>query len=141
MILSSIIGGKAIGEVAKGIVEPVTTMVDKLFTSDDERLSRQEAMERLQTRLPELQTSVAVLNAQHRSIWVAGARPALLWIGSGVLAYHWIVRDLLAWGLRIYDPALQPPPPVNGVGEVITLMLGVLGLAGLRTIEKRSGVA
>ena len=52
-------------------------------------------------RLIELQAEINKLEAQHRSIFVAGWRPFIGWICGFALAYNFIIRDLFIWVIEI----------------------------------------
>lgn len=67
----------------------------------------------------------------------SGWRPAFGWVGVLGTAYEFFLRPLATWGgaLRGWPP-LPPIPP----DALWPLVGGLLGVAGLRTYEKRSGV-
>ena len=78
-----------------------------------------------------LQTKINEIEAGHRSIFVAGWRPFIGWICGFALAYNFVIRDLFIW-------VLQPKeiPPALQMEHLMTVLLGMLGLGGLRTYEK-----
>jgi len=78
-----------------------------------------------------LQTKINEIEAGHRSIFVAGSRPFIGWICGFALAYNFVIRDLFIW-------VLQPEeiPPALQMEHLMTVLLGMLGLGGLRTYEK-----
>jgi|TARA_X000001036_G_scaffold139619_4_gene132396 hypothetical protein len=78
-----------------------------------------------------LQTKINEIEAGHRSIFVAGWRPFIGWICGIALAYNFIVRDLFIWILKPMDI-----PPALQMEHLMTVLLGMLGLGGLRTFEK-----
>lgn len=80
------------------------------------------------------------VQAQHSSLFVAGARPFLLWVCGGAIALDFIVRPLTSWGFAIWCPQI-PALPSLVTDNLWELMMGMLGLAGLRTFEKVKGVA
>lgn len=84
----------------------------------------------------EVQGSINSIEAQHRNIFVAGWRPFIGWVCGGALVYHYIIRDLIVF---IY-PHLVELPTIQ-MGELNTILLGMLGLGGLRTYEKFKGVS
>lgn len=133
-ILSAIVGGSA----AKPI-EAVGGVLDKLFTSDDERLDKKALLERLAQKPGELQVELNKVEAQHRTVFVAGWRPAVGWVCAGALGYNFIVRDVTAWLMRLYQPGLEPPPEL-AMEHLLTVLTGMLGFGGLRTYEKLKGV-
>jgi len=78
-----------------------------------------------------LQTKINEIEAGHRSIFVAGWRPFIGWICGIALAYNFIIRDLFIWILKPIDI-----PPALQMEHLMTVLLGMLGLGGLRTFEK-----
>lgn len=82
-------------------------------------------------KLIELQGEINKIEAQHRTIFVAGWRPFIGWVCGFALAYNFVLRDLLVWwvGPETAPPALQ-------MEHLITVLIGMLGLGGMRTFEK-----
>lgn len=89
--------GKLAGRLTGGLVGEVGETLDKLFTSDDERLSRQEAIERLRQQPHLAQIDLNKIEAQHRHWFVAGWRPFFGWVGGIALAWQFVGYDLAAW--------------------------------------------
>ena len=86
-----------------------------------------------ETQLASGQLEINKTEAASGSLFVAGWRPAVGWLCCASLAYQFIVRPLLiTWG---------KPAPGLEVGDLLTILLGMLGLGGLRTKEKLAGVA
>jgi hypothetical protein len=82
-------------------------------------------------KLIELQSEINKVEAQHRTIFVAGWRPFIGWVCGVALAYNFVLRDLLIWfvGPEQVPPALQ-------MEHLMTVLIGMLGLGGMRTFEK-----
>lgn len=78
-----------------------------------------------------IQTKINEIEAQHRTVFVAGWRPFIGWVCGMALAYNFVIRDLFIW-------AFQPEviPPALAMDHLMTVLLGMLGLGGLRTYEK-----
>jgi hypothetical protein len=131
--------GKGAGEGVGAVVNAVGGTLDKLFTSDDERLTHAEVMERLRQQPDAAQLLVNLAEAAHRTIFVAGWRPFIGWVCGTALAYNFIFRDLLVWGLTTWAPAVAIPPALQ-MDQLMTVLLGLLGLGTLRTVEKVGGV-
>lgn len=121
-------------------IEAIGTALDKLFTSDEERAQAAAVMEKLRQQPGVLQVELNKIEAQHRSVFVAGWRPFIGWVCGVALAYSFILRDLLAWGLSIGWPDVQPPPAL-AMEHLMTVLLSLLGLGSLRTAEKFGGRA
>ena len=82
-------------------------------------------------KLIELQAQINEQEAKHRTIFVAGWRPFIGWVCGFALAYNFVLRDLLIWfiGPEQVPPALQ-------MEHLMTVLIGMLGLGGMRTFEK-----
>ena len=74
------------------------------------------------------------------SVFVAGWRPAIGWVCGAALAYTYLLYPLLLWATAIWAPTV-PPPKLGNDGMLYELLLGMLGLGGLRTFEKVKRVA
>ena len=130
-ILSWFSGGKAVAQP----IEAVGNVLDALFTSDDERLDKELIKQRLALKPTLAQAEIMKTQAQHRSAFVAGARPFLMWVcGLGFL-FSFVISPIIAW---VLPDVGAPTLPLE---VMLELTLGMLGLAGLRTIEKIKGVS
>lgn len=78
-----------------------------------------------------IQTKINEIEAGHRTVFVAGWRPFIGWVCGVALAYNFIIRDLFIWALNPQDV-----PPALQMEHLMTVLLGMLGLGGLRTFEK-----
>ena len=85
-------------------------------------------------KLIELQTKINAVEAQHRTLFVAGWRPFIGWICGVALAYNFVIRDLFIWVTKTTEA-----PPALQMDHLMTVLLGMLGLGGLRTYEKIKG--
>tara|TARA_B100000900_G_scaffold350883_1_gene317669 strand:+ start:20074 stop:20451 length:378 start_codon:yes stop_codon:yes gene_type:complete len=82
------------------------------------------------TELIELQTKINEVEAQHRSLFVAGWRPSVGWGCSMAFFYHFVIFPII----RTIYPDVEFP--VLDTEPLFTVLLGMLGLGGLRTYEK-----
>lgn len=62
------------------------------------------------------------------------------WVCGAALGYNFILRDLLAWALTACWPTVALPPALQ-MDQLMTVLLGLLGLGTLRTVEKIGRVA
>jgi len=123
-ILSSIFGG-SVAEPIKAI----GNVVDKCFTSDDERLTHAEIKLRLEQKPQLAQVELNKLEAQNRNLFVAGWRPFIGWICGAGLCYEFLIRPLAVGFGLINFPHLD-------ITALHSLIIAMLGLGGLRTVEK-----
>lgn len=119
------------GEVMSGL--------DGLFTSDEERKDAERKTLEVLQRPHILQAMTNLEEAKHRSVFVAGWRPSIGWICSLGLAYHFLVLPFASL-ISVYTNLPQPLPAIDS-GELMTLVLSLLGLGGLRTFEKSKGIS
>lgn len=141
--LSNLVG--AAFDPAKTI-DAVGKAADGLFTSDDERNAFKLKLEELRQKPGELQVELNKIEAGHRTLFVAGWRPAVGWVCAFALAYHYILRDMMLWGMQVAAVVLDaqtaiPGPPKLDLGDLITLLLALLGLGTMRSWEKDKGVS
>ena len=85
------------------------------------------------------QTDVNAAEAQSSSLFVSGWRPAVGWVCCAALTWTYILQPIAAFALAQlgYLTAL----PRLDMGEMMPILLGMLGLGGLRSWEKTKGVA
>lgn len=133
-----------LGDLIKGMIGPILGPLIDRIPDPNERARAKEAAESqmmaAMTSLVEGQLQINMKEAQHGSVFVAGWRPAIGWICGAALAWNYIVRPIVIWGAFLNGVDLQGAPALN-TGELTTILLGMLGLGGLRTYEKRLGVA
>ncbi|GHV50904.1 hypothetical protein FACS1894168_2620 [Deltaproteobacteria bacterium] len=79
------------------------------------------------------------VEAVHSSIFVSGWRPFIGWVCGIALAFQYLVRPFWIWATAIWWPDFPVPPTLDGM--LWELVMGMLGIGGLRTIEKWKGVA
>ena len=85
------------------------------------------------------QLEVAKIEAANPNLFVSGARPFVLWVCASALAVQLVIGPLVVWATTI---ARNPVAlPVMQTELLTTLLVGLLGLGGLRTVEKLQGVA
>lgn len=130
-LLSKIFGG---GDAIAGVTA-VGNVLDNLFTSKDEKLTHEEIRMRIAMKPHMVQTEINKIEAQHRSIFVAGWRPWIGWVcGMGVLNMM-LINPWIQWITGLPGPELP-------ADTIMQLTLGMLGLLGtMRTVEKIKGRA
>lgn len=85
------------------------------------------------------QLEINKVEAANSSVFVSGWRPAVGWICAAAVGYQYLVRPLAIAGFAAYG---HPLPIMPGLDDNLwQLLLGMLGLGGLRTYEKVQGVS
>lgn len=84
------------------------------------------------------QVAINIEEARSASLFVSGWRPAIGWVCALGFTYSVFFLPLLAWISKING--WDVPPDID-TGTIVTLLFGMLGLGGMRTVEKLNGVA
>ena len=126
------------------LIGPVSSLLDKFIEDKDEKaalaheiatMAERHAQERAMA-----QADVNKQEAQHRNIWVAGWRPFIGWVCGVALAWHFVLAPVVLFVAAWADVQL-PTLPAFDMDSLMTVLLGMLGLGGLRTFEKHKGLS
>jgi len=82
------------------------------------------------------QLDVDKAEAAAPSLFVAGWRPAIGWVGAIGLAYAYLIQPAGTFIMAAIGHPVNLPHA--SLGELIPIIVGMLGLGGLRTVEKVS---
>jgi hypothetical protein len=85
------------------------------------------------------QMDINKIEAASSSIFVSGWRPAIGWICGAGFAVQFVIGPLAEWGSALAGHPVKFPQ--MDTGTMMPLLLGMLGLGGMRTAEKMQGVA
>src|ERR1700752_1745489 len=85
------------------------------------------------------QLDIDKAEASNTSIFVSGWRPFIGWTCGAAFAYKFVLAPAVAFGLAAYGHPVTLP--VLDFTEMSTVLLGMLGLGGMRSLEKIKGVA
>jgi len=126
------------------LIEPVTGLLDKFVEDKDQKAKLAHEISTMADRhaqqLALAQIEVNKAEAASNSIWKGGWRPFVGWVCGTAFAYHFVVQPLAIFGLAAYGIEV-PPLPDFDMGQLMTVLMGMLGLGGLRSFEKYKGVA
>lgn len=118
------------------LIGPVSDILDKVIPDKDlrEKLSHEIATmaERHSQEQVMAQIEVNKAEAAHKSLFVAGWRPAIGWICGFALLYSTIISPVI--GIWVEVPEID-------TSLLTSTMLGMLGLGAMRTFEKTKGVS
>ena len=129
--------------VLQTLIGPVTGLLDKFIEDKDQKNALAHEIATLAEKQAHeatiAQVEVNKQEAQHRSIFVAGWRPCVGWVTALALAWHFIVSPLILFAVAIAGIEI-PELPSFDMETLSTILLGMLGLGGLRSFEKFKGV-
>ena len=116
-------------------------LVDDIFTSDEERAQAKSKILEMQQKGELAQIAVNLQEAQHESLFVAGWRPAIGWTCAIALFYTYIFQPFAVYvavvgGLPV--EVMKELPDLD-MFALLTLLGGMLGLGGFRSLEKIKG--
>jgi len=118
-------------------------VIDRVFP--DETQAKQAKLELFKLKqsgeLTQLLKQLEINHAEvaNASVFVSGARPFIMWICGIGLAIQFLLAPLVTWGALLFHINLVLPSLDSGT--LLTLLFGMLGLGGMRTVEKLNGVA
>ena len=125
------------------LVDPVSNILDKVIEDKDQkaRLAHEISTmaERHAQELARGQIEINKEEAKSRNIFIAGWRPFVGWTCGLALFWHFLglpVTLFITGWLNI-----QHPPLPEFDMSIMTVLLGMLGLGGMRSFEKFKGVA
>jgi hypothetical protein len=125
------------------LVGPVTGLLDKFIEDKDQKsalaheiatMGEKHAQEAM---LAQLEINKA--EAASGSLFKGGWRPFVGWICGFALLYHFILSPLIIFIVTLTGATI-PPLPEFDMGSLMTVLLGMLGIGGLRTYEKQKGL-
>jgi Holin of 3TMs, for gene-transfer release len=85
------------------------------------------------------QMDINKVEAASASLFVSGWRPGIGWVCGAGFAVQFVIGPLAEWGSALYGIPVKFPQ--MDMGTMMPLLLGMLGLGGMRTAEKLQGVA
>ena len=128
----------------QALIGPVTGLLDKFVEDKDQKnaLAHEIATmsERHAQQLAMAQIEVNKAEAASGSVFKGGWRPFIGWVCGFAFAYHFILQPILLFGTAAAGVSL-PPLPEFDMSQMMPVLLGMLGLGGLRTYEKKTGVS
>lgn len=132
------------------LIAPVAAIIDKLIPDKEAAAKAKYELIKLEQdgQLAELnamvelnrqQATTNTAEAQHRSLFVAGWRPAVGWCCAIGVFWHFVGYPLALFiaATAGYDGAI----PELDTSVLLELIFAMLGMGGLRTYEKLKGKA
>lgn len=126
------------------LVGPVTGLLDKFIEDKDQKAQLAHDLATMADRhaqeLAVAQIEVNKAEAASGSIFKGGWRPFIGWVCGSAFAYHFVLQPVIVFAVLTAGVDL-PPLPEFDMASLMTVMMGMLGLGGLRTYEKQKGIA
>ena len=119
----------AVADLASGVI-------NRFFPDKTEQEKAQIAQA---LTIMQMQMDVNKEEAKSTSVFVSGWRPFIGWVCGMACAWNWLGLPM-AVALSTYMGHPIPFSPAD-ITEMMPVLMGMLGLGGLRTYEKLNGVA
>ena len=121
------------------VLPAVTDVIGRFLPEDKEKRAKAERdIEKQLTyslaKIDLAQLDINKTEAGHRSVFVAGWRPFIGWSCGIALCYSYVVQPILVFILAQTGYLVELPR--MDLGEMMPVLMGMLGLGGLRTFEK-----
>ena len=121
------------------LIKPVAKILDKFVVDKDLKVKLQHELETVIHSANLAQLEVNKAEAAHKSVFVSGWRPFVGWVCAVSLSYHFIIAPLLQFSFAL--AGIEQELPEFDFSQLSTILMGMLGLGGLRTFEKMKGVS
>jgi len=125
------------------LIAPVTGLLDKFIEDKDQkaRLAHEVATmaQKHAQELAKGQLEINKAEAQSRSIFVAGWRPFIGWTCGIAMFWHFVGVPITMFFVSWFSMEIAELPQFD-MNSLMTVLLGMLGLGGLRTFEKTKGI-
>lgn len=129
------IGGKLIDRLWPDPAQAAAAKLELLKMQQTGELAQLAA----DTDLMKSQAAINAAEASSGSLFVAGGRPFLIWVCGSAFASQYVIGPLASWIAALTGhPIVYPQLDMN---TMMPVLLGVLGLSGMRTYEKVTGTA
>ena len=126
------------------LLPSIMDVAGRFLPEDKEK--RAEAEREIEAKLTEslanidlAQLDINKTEAAHRSLFVAGWRPAVGWTCTAALAYSYVLEPILTFGLA--QAGYLVDLPAVDMSQMMPVLMGLLGLGSLRSWEKVKGVS
>lgn len=138
------------------LIELATSLINKLFPDKTKAAELQAQLLQMQAEgsLKEIEAQYNLAGQQidvdkqeasvgqsltgWQAFFVSGPRPYLLWVCGGAFSWAYVLQPLLTFILA--ELGHTATLPTLDISQMMPVLLGLLGLGGLRTYEKVQGV-
>ena len=121
------------------LLPAVTDVIGRFLPEDKEKraAAEREIEKQLATHLAKIDLAQLEINKQeaaHRNIFVSGWRPFIGWSCGIAMCYAYIIQPITVFVLAQTGNLVSLP--TLDLSEMMPVLLGMLGLGGLRSFEK-----
>lgn len=128
-------------------IDPVTAaldiggkLIDRLWPDPTQRDLAKLELLKMQQQGELAQIAVNQAEAANPNVFVSGWRPAIGWVCGLAFAWNWVGLPMTNALVTIFNDVPITLAPAD-LSEMLPVLLGMLGLSGLRTVERLNGKA
>lgn len=118
-----------LGTAAKDLREAITGELPA-----DKRAEIELKIKEFESSVVLAQSEINKIEAQSSNLFIAGWRPFIGWVCGLAFAWQFVGGPFLTFALT--SLAADVKPPYLDMADLLPVLLGMLGLGGLRTFEK-----
>jgi hypothetical protein len=128
----------------QALIGPITGLLDKFVEDKDQKAALAHELATMSDRhaqeLAKGQLEINKAEAASASVFKGGWRPFIGWTCGAAFAYHFVLQPFLLFAIAVFGLDI-PALPAFDMSTLMTVLMGMLGLGGLRTYEKKTGVS
>ncbi len=121
------------------LIGPASKLLGKFIKDKDKQMQLAHDLstmaEKHAQELAKGQLAINKEEAKSGNLFIAGWRPFIGWSCGVALVWHFIAAPFIIFFAALFGATL-PPLPEFDMGSLMTVLMGMLGLGGLRTFEK-----
>jgi len=125
------------------LVAPVSGLLDKFIEDKDQRAMLAHEIATLADKQANEQAVAQIelnkVEAAHQSMFVAGWRPAVGWVCALAMLLNFILIPFINLGMEFAGASIRLD--LIEMNTMMPVLLGMLGLGGMRSYEKARNVA
>jgi hypothetical protein len=122
------------------IIESVGKVAGDLITTDKEKMQLEIENRKLDQAIDMAQIEVNKIEAASSSLFTSGWRPYIGWGCGTAFLYSAMFEPIMRFVAQVAFDYKGPFPQLD-TNLTMQVLLGMLGLAGMRSFEKSKGVA
>ena len=135
-MLSNLLGGS--------LVETVGKVIDSVHTSEEEKGKIRIKLQELENEINAKQMEINLADAQSTATDISGIlqrswRPLIGFSAALAIFFEFVLKPFIVFFLGIFNIEVGPLPQMN-MGQLMPLVMTLLGMASLRTFEKSKNI-
>lgn len=120
------------------VVEQIGNIIDDVYTSEEEKLDKKIALERIQAKLKEKQIVLNTVEAKG-NILQRSWRPLIGMSCALAIFWEFVAKQFIMFFIATFQIETHPLPELD-MGTLMPLVMALLGMGALRSYEKKNNL-